>query len=194
VEIAAALVADLALLSEALDEPEADVVESLRSLVADVRSSVGSYLGLTLTVTGSEPPLTITALEDDADPADVAASIRVPLDVGGADIQISLVLYATTPGAFVDLAADLSWLTGRDLGDFALDRHVIGPDKLDGADGLGAASVINQAIGVLIGRGHTPSQARRELNSRATAAGTERHIAAAEILRAPGDLDLAGEV
>lgn len=43
-------------------------------------------------------------------------------------------------------------------------------------------SVINQAIGVLIGRGHTPAQARRELDTQADRGGTDRHTAARFIL------------
>ena len=96
---------------------------------------------------------------------------------------IGLILYAGTPGAFTDLAADLAWLSGRDLSDFALDQHLT---DLDGHDGLAALSLINQAIGALIANGHTPEQADRELNDRAGRAGVDRRVAATHILAGAG--------
>jgi hypothetical protein len=71
----------------------------------------------------------------------------------------ALILYAQRRGAFIDLAADLSWLTGRDPSEFVLDHHFTLPNHLDAPEGLTVASVINQAIGVLIAHGRTPEQA-----------------------------------
>ncbi|MGP0080891.1 hypothetical protein [Mycobacterium sp.] len=198
-EIGAALAADLGILTAALDEPGADVLHSLQQLGVDAQAAVSTYLGLSLTVDGSDPPFTLTNLEDGA-ADDVRTSLRLTLPgVGGdrASPSVALTLYAGTPGTFVDLTADLAWLTGRPPSDFVLDQHLSVPDGSDTGIYLRAASVINQAIGVLIGRGHTPGQAHRELDIRADSAGTDRHTTAQFILDTltaedPADAERAG--
>jgi hypothetical protein len=191
VEINAALAADLAILSGALDDPDADLLETLRHLAAAARCAVPSYLGLMVTVTGSDPPIAFRALEHAAEGPDLRTSLVLTSpDVGadGAGPRVSVVLFAGVPGAFVDLAADLSWTTGRRLADVVLDQHQpIHAGARDGATlhdgaGLAAASAIDQAIGVLIGRGYTDERARRELETRAAYAGTDPHRAAELIL------------
>jgi hypothetical protein len=183
-KIGAALAADLDILTEALDEPGTDVLHSLHQLGVDAQAAVPTYLGLSMTVDGSDPPFTFTTLEDGA-ADDVRTSVRLTLpgDGGGrASPSVALTLYAETPGTFVDLAADLAWLTGRPPSDFALDQHLSVPAGSDAGTYLRAASVINQAIGVLIGRGYTPGQAHSKLDTQADGAGTERHTAAQFIL------------
>ncbi len=199
-EIGAALAADLGILTAALDEPGADVLHSLQQLGVDAQAAVPTFLGLSVTVDGSDPPFTFTNLEDGA-ADDVRTSVRLTLPgVGGdrASPSVALTLYAGTPGTFVDLTADLAWLTGRPLSDFVLDQHLSVPDRSDTGICLRAASVINQAIGVLIGRGHMPGQAHRELDIRADSAGTDRHTTAQFILDTltaedPADAERAGQ-
>ena len=184
-EITAALAADLAILSEALDETDADITDALRQLVVDVRLAVRSYLGLTVTSDGATPHLSLTAMEDHAHPDDVVSSLMMPLSDGSIDgtgLPLAVILYAATPGAFVDLAADLCWLTGRLLTDFALDQHLILPAASDSDGAVRAASLVNQAIGVLLGLGYTPEQAVIEIDTRAAAAGHSRTDAANVIL------------
>ena len=185
-EITAALAADLATLSEALDETDADITEALCQLVADVRLAVRSYLGLTVTSGDAMFPLTLTAMEDSAHPDDVVSSLMMPLSdesVDGARLRLAVILYAARPGAFVDLAADLGWLTGRRLSEFALDQHLSGPAQPAG--GVRSASLMNQAIGVLLGRGYTLEQAELEIDARAAAAGHSRSEAAGVVLGSP---------
>uniref|UniRef100_UPI00389B1BE0 hypothetical protein n=1 Tax=Mycobacterium sp. HUMS_1102779 TaxID=3383487 RepID=UPI00389B1BE0 len=139
-----------------------------------------------VTVEGSDPPFTFSTLEDGG-AGDVRTSLRLTLPGvgvgdGRAAPRVALTLYAGTPGAFVDLAADLAWLTGRLPSEFALDQHLSVPDGSDFRTYLRAASVVNQAIGVLIGRGYTPRQAHRELEIRAHGARADRHSAAQFIL------------
>jgi len=120
----------------------------------------------------------------------VGASLLVPdlrlspsLGPGEAPLtadRVTLVLYAGRAGAFVDLAADLALLTGTDLGDVVLDRHLTPPPN--GGPVLERESIINQAIGVLIGRGRTPQQAWAHLDTRATLDGTNRWTASARLL------------
>jgi hypothetical protein len=97
----------------------------------------------------------------------------------------ALILYAQRRGAFIDLAADLSWLIGRDPSEFVLDHHFTLPNHLDAPEGLTVASVINQAIGVLIAHGRTPEQAHRELGARAARGGLDRRNIASRILTNP---------
>lgn len=184
-DITAALAADLAILTEALDGSRADLAEALRQLTADVRLAVPSYVGLTVAASAGGAPLNLTALEPFADPADAVTSLLMPLSDDGADGRsgpLVAILYAGRPGAFVDLAADLSWLTGRPLTDFEIDGHLPVPAPDASGSVVRSASLINQAIGVLIGRGYTPEDADREIDARATAAGHTRVEAADTIL------------
>lgn len=183
-KISAALAADLGILTAALDEPAEDVLHSVHRLGVDAQAAVPSLLGLSVTAAGSDPPFTFTIFEEDA--ADgVGASLSLTLPGDGeawASPSVVLILYARTPGTFVDLAADLAWLTGRPPSDFALDQHLGAPAGSDAGTSLRAASVINQAIGVLIGRGYTPRQARSKLDTHADGAGTDRYATAQFIL------------
>jgi hypothetical protein len=183
-KIGAALAADLGILTATLDEPGADVLHTLHQLGVDAQAAVPSYLGLSVTANGSDPPFTFTTVEDGA-ADDVRTSLRLTLPGvgdGRASPSVALTLYAGTPGTFVDLTADLAWLTGRPPGDFVLDQHLSSPARPDTGTYLRTTSVINQAIGVLIGRGHTPEQAHRELDTQADGGGTDRHTPAQFIL------------
>jgi hypothetical protein len=89
------------------------------------------------------------------------------------------------PGAFVDLATDLSWLTGDGLnrgpGGFVLDEDLT-PHDPAAPSGLKALSIIEQAIGLLIGRGNTPEQALQHLDLLAADTRVDRLAAAGAIL------------
>lgn len=187
-EISAALAADLGLLTDALNDPEIDIVAVLRLMARDLKSAVDSYAGLSLSVVTGEQLMSFTAMERGSGPATVISSMQLPLAVllgsEGAG-NGTLILYAERAGAFVDLAADLAWLTGHELGHFTLDQHLHVPPDGGAGRGLREASAINQAIGVLIGRGFTPEDAARELASRAAAAGTTRFAIAETLLAAP---------
>ena len=199
-EIGAALAADLGILTAALDEPGADVLHSLHQLGINAQAAVPTYLGLSITVDSSDPPFTFTTLEDGA-AGDVRTSLQLILPGvrdGRASPAVTLTLYAGTPGTFVDLTADLAWLTGRPPSDFVLDQHLNVSAGSDTGTHLRTASVINQAIGVLIGRGYTLRQAHRELDAQADGAGIDRHTTAQLILDTltaedPGDAEHADQ-
>lgn len=183
--ITAALAADLRLLTAALDETDTDIAATLHQLAADTIAGVPSYLGLSVVVSGNDPLFTSTVLLDGVDPADVRTSLQLRLPGLGdsrSPSSVAIILYAGTPGTFVDLAADLAWLSARPLADFILDQHLAITTKSITAGQLRAASTINQAIGILIGRGHTPQQASRELDTQADHARTDRLSAAHHIL------------
>lgn len=99
-KIGAALAADLGILTAALDEPGADVLHSLHQLRADAQAAVPTYLGLSVTVDGSDPLFTFTIVEDGA-ADDVRTSLRLTLpgvSDGRASPSVALTLYAGTPG------------------------------------------------------------------------------------------------
>jgi hypothetical protein len=192
VEFTTAVTADRASLTETLDDPDAVIADTLRQLAAQARLAVRSYLGLSVVITVSGQQINLTALDERSRPGDILASLLLPLPLARPDGDrgeplIALILYAARPGAFIDLAADLSWLTQRDLSEFALDEHLTPARDPDQASGLDAVSVINQAIGMLIARGHLPQDAERELAARATRARVDRHTAAGRILANLGD-------
>ncbi|HEY5334807.1 MAG TPA: hypothetical protein VIJ71_02160, partial [Mycobacteriales bacterium] len=119
----------------------------------------------------------------------IRTSLMVPLTTAATDASttsasVALILYAGSPGAFVDLAADLAWITGRAPADFRLDEHRGLPAGHTNRNPLAAMSDINQALGVLIGRGSTPEQAERSLYARAATAGIDLLGAATLILAA----------
>lgn len=179
----------LAVLTETLDGPGIDIAEFLRGLATGARVAVHSYLGLSVAITTNGSPLDFAVLEDGVRPADIRSSLMVPLSaVIGAGVSaepvITLILYAGTPGAFIDLAADLAWLTAHPVGAFPLDEHRMLRQLPDRITSLSASITINQALGVLIGRGATPEQADVELDGRAAGAGVDRHVAASLILAA----------
>jgi hypothetical protein len=190
-EINAALAAELAVLTEALDDLGADVAENLLRLATDARAAVASYRGLMVVIDSADPPIAFTAFDDGADTGDIRTSLMLAAATVSHDAlpRVSLILFAAVPGAFVDLAADLTWMTGHPLTSVILDQHL--PVRVDdhAGDTLQKASVINQALGVLIGRGYTPEQADLQLAARADDADTDRHQAATLLLGSIADLE-----
>jgi hypothetical protein len=181
VDLTAALTADLAALSRALDEPDVDLETLLQAVTADLEKAVDSYLGLAMTIALNGHELTLTTYNRAQ--AQITSSLLLPLGaVSGAQAGSNLVLYAATPGAFVDLAADLNFALGLDPSAVVLDHHLTAPTGTDGIDGLQPWIDINRAVGVLIGRGHTPESAQAELHHLAMMHSDNLHHAAAIIL------------
>lgn len=187
----AAWAAELAVLTEALDDPGADVAGTLLRLATEARAAVACFRGLMVLIPGANPPIAFTAFEDGAETGDIRTSLvlAAPTVVQDSVPRVSLVLFAAVPGAFVDLAADLTWMRGHPLTSVVLDQHL--PVRVDdhAGDTLQKASVIYQALGVLIGRGCTPEQADLELAARAVDADTDRHQAATLLLASITDLE-----
>lgn len=180
------LAGDLRLLSEVLDGDHPDIGASLSSLASAATLAAPSYLGLSVLVTNpGDAPLRVTTLQDGDDRGPLETSLRFALSGDAASSDgprgIELTIYATQPGAFVDLAADLAWLTGRPHQDFGLDDDLVGPQ--DGTHiSLTAWSTVNQARGLLMGGGLTVGEADAELDARARSEGTSRHRASADLL------------
>lgn len=184
-KITAAMVTSLDILTAALDEPGADIAHSLHQLNIEAAATVPTYLGLSVIVSHNVPRFICTTLTDGVLAGDICTSLQVLLPTTGAGqhpAPVAVILYARAPGAFVDLAADLAWLTGRPPADFTLDQNLAIPAGSNTTAQLHAASDINQAIGVLIGRGYTLRQADWELDIQAANSKTGRHAAARLIL------------
>ncbi len=183
-ELSAALARDLTLLSDAIDEnaadgTRADLLTSLTRTVQAARAAVVSYVGLTVTTGSDDTDLRFTVLHDGAAPSDVHASLLVPFRaVSDAGPSPAVIFFASTPGAFVDLAADIAWLTGREPVELVLDEHLKVPDDPDSAGTVAARSAVDQAVGVLLARGRTPEQARAYLERRAANDGGDLERAA----------------
>lgn len=183
--ITAATVAALTLLTEALDDAEADIGHSLQLVALSAAAAVPSYRGLSIDVAQSNPPLHILAMADGADTGDARTSLHFTMTGPGEPGSlptVSIILFAGSQGAFVDLAADLAWLTARPPTEFVLDQHRTAAARSTFEGQLREASAINQAIGVLIGRGRTPQQANAELSTTAANRSMDRHTAARRIL------------
>lgn len=175
----------LAALTEALDQPGADIAADLDRLIADAAAAVPSYRGLSIVVSQTEPPFTITVLATGTQPGNIGTSLHFTLsatDDGPGHFPVDLIFYGGSPGTFVDLAADIAWLTGQPLSGFTLDEHRTIPAVPDVATQLETASEINQAIGVLIGRGATSQEAALRLHEIADDNDTDRQGAARIVL------------
>jgi hypothetical protein len=177
--------ADLALLTDVLDSSSSDLAATLAGLVAATTASVPSLVGLAVHVGGPEASVEITTLDENAR-ARIRTTLRFPLlDGSGHDAPIgALLVYASQRGALVDLAADLTWLTGRPLSDARLDEDLDARRAQPAESSLALQSTVNQAVGVLIGGGLTEQEARLGLDARAFVLGVEMHVVAAAILAA----------
>jgi hypothetical protein len=184
VDLSAALAADLTALTDILDDPQTDLETQLRSFVDDVRSAVRSYLGLSMTTIVDGHHVTLDLVEGFVDSAGIATSLLLPLPaISAAEPGGALLLYAANAGAFVDLAADLAWALGLDPAALILDEHLTAPAGVSALSGLAELSITNQAIGVLIDRGHTPQTARDELHRHASNEGCPLHTSAEHLMR-----------
>jgi hypothetical protein len=183
-DLSAALAADLTALSEAL-HGDVDLETTLRHFAATAALAVPSYLGMTMTVIVDGHRVSFTEPERPGGQRPVATSVMIPLsDIAGSEAGSSLVLYAAAPGAFVDLAADLTYAlqVGPDV--LALDAQRTPAVDESGLNGLADLTQINQALGILIGVGHTLDGARSELQRLAHRAQSTLRVAAQELIHA----------
>ena len=130
--------------------------------------------------------VTLTAMEPSSVQSEITTSLHLTL--GGyplLDPSTEITFFAATPGAFVDLGADLTFALGAAAGP-RLDQDLPTP-VWTGVTGISEMSEINVAIGILIGHDHTPETARREFHRIAKAAAITAAQAAARVRANPGD-------
>jgi len=194
VDITPALRTDLAALSDGLNVASGDVEGTLHRLGADVRSAVESFLGLSMTVRTSVGSFRLTAREMSVQRREIVSSLLIPVPLhAGHNGGSELILYAGRIGAFVDMAADLSWSVGAGLSRFVLDQHRDFDFEAD-ESGLTELSTINQAVGVLVRGGLTLGDAHTELSKRARLGHRELHLVAQDIVTVLSRLDPDGYV
>ena len=142
-ELSDAVAADLAALSDALDDPDADLAELVQRLGDRCAIAVGSYLGFSISLVIDEVAVSVTVLEEFLDPSEIVTSVMFSLRALGDHAPVGeVVLYAGVPGAFVDLAADLSYALNAGRDTVRLDQHLTPPDPglgVVGLDGLVSA-------------------------------------------------------
>ena len=213
-DLPAALLAHLKDLTASVGQDDQDLDDALTALTAALNSTAATYCGLRLTIVENQWLITLTAFTDghDANGHDVpvGTSLRLPLALvsPAVDHGSRVVFFAVTPGAFIDLAADLSYVLGgipvsqasppadgddhRDHGGAGLDGHRRAieldldlplPSRVSGLTGLAELTVLNRAIGMLVAQGNDIEQAHQLLRRDAAAAGVEPHVYAARILR-----------
>jgi hypothetical protein len=168
------LFSDLAVPDPVTGEP-VDLDASLAALTASVKRAVPSYRGLGLILVIDEQPIMVTSAER-GNTSEIATSLSLSLawvPLLGPDSQITF--YASVPGTFVDLAADLA----HALGSISLRLDGDIPSALvSDLTGVRRLSTINEAVGVLIGHGHTTDGAQRELRHMADTVRISIHQAA----------------
>ena len=156
-------------------------------------------------------PVSVTAFLNSEYAESITTSLRLPFAAFGSDFDpdSGVVFYAATPGAFVDLAADLGCALdtptttpdacGSPAGDtdgysqnaghrnghqvIAVDANLPLTVVESGLTGLEELSTINQAVGFLMDQGHHSEQAHATLRGGAASAGVEPHIFAARLMR-----------
>lgn len=178
------LSADLSTLTDALQQPGVDLQASVQSLAASLRASIDSYLGLTVLLAREGVPICFDLMDDYPPDGQAATSLMLALGAfAEVEAATEIVFYATTPGAFVDLDADLSHELGVKAGAVVLDEHRT-PAMTTGMAGLLDWSGLNQAVGILIEQGSPAATARSELDARAAGAGLSPPLAARELIEA----------
>ena len=215
--LTAHLVALVDELTSQLGEDVEHVREPLEALVGDLKSAIDSFVGVQLIIITDGRPVRLSLFDpaDGAGSKPIGTSLRIPLNVlapadspidadSSADADRStdgdstITFYAATPGAFVDLAADLEYAldrpkhqrfgsdppqVGPDDHRVSVDRHLVPVSVVSGLFGLAELSVISMAVGALIDRGHRPEDAPAELRRRADAEGVSSHTYAAGYLQ-----------
>ena len=128
------LLRDLMQLSSCLELDDDALSGPLVSLVEGLQAAVPSYRALHLTIVDIGHPVSLTAFVPPHDVGSITTSLRVGFAAlgPGFDGESSVVFYAATPGAFVDLAADFGYAL-----DTPIDTAGIPAGSTNGTDGAG---------------------------------------------------------
>ncbi|GAA3612909.1 hypothetical protein [Microlunatus ginsengisoli] len=195
-------------LAEAFDDDGPPVAGALAGLDAGLAAAVTSYRGLQITLAEHDPPVVVSVFSHSRDQPDsggrdgLVTSLRLPLTLLDPTFQTGsrIVFYAATRGAFVDLAADISYALTPSAGHPATNpavtergrpapQHQVSVDAdppptcpTTGITGLAEQATINHAVGVLTDRGHHPDDVDQTLRRQAAAPGLTPHAFAVRLL------------
>ncbi|MDV7133474.1 ANTAR domain-containing protein [Williamsia muralis] len=166
------LVAALASLTAGLDDPTVDLHQRLAELVAALTESIDSLVSVALTVVVDHRPFSVAVPVRKG--VEAITSVSIPLRrQSGPDTESRLVLLAGTPGAFVDLVADVSLAMNSDPATIDVDTQLPPAVPFENDPGVAMQrdledrSAIDQALGVLLARGATMQAASTHLSQRA---------------------------
>ena len=103
------LLAHLQDLTASIGQDDQELDDPIAALTTALRSTAASYCGFQLTIVNNQWPVALTAFSDGHD-VPVGTSLHLPLVLvsKAVDQESRVVFFAVTPGAFTDLAADLS--------------------------------------------------------------------------------------
>jgi hypothetical protein len=163
------------------DPDRADALAAaLSGLCIDVGVTVPSWVSVSIVLASSTDADMEVAIVAPSRRGRVLSSLAVPLSE--LDPGDQLVVRAGGAGAFLLLAEDLASRLGGDR-EIVVDRHLDLPGSGEAAAGMFAGlGVVDQAIGVLLDRGLSPREARRDLERRARASGLSVAAAARSLL------------
>jgi len=138
----------------------------------DLRQAVPSALGATISF-DLDPPKgvmrEINLVERTLDPVEIVAGLCIPLILPQQSLGGSVLFYACELGAFDDIVEDLLTLLDTEPGlvdqSPALPESPVSPSVVNVED----FSVVNDALGVLINRGDSLTEARADLQAAAQA-------------------------
>lgn len=148
---------------------------TLEMLQRDLRSSVSTALGASITVPGIQvrgAALPLNLVSQTVEPHQIAAGLGLALDRFCTTAAGVITFYASAPGAFVQLAADFASVLQLSPDDLDQNPPLPVTPLHSDISGLQDLTMINQAVGILMGRGRTLHQARVELGHRAEKSST----------------------
>ena len=162
-----------------VDHDESFVAGPLSVLTAHLTEAIASYLGLQVLMSQVGHPFRLTSFLRTGPSHPVETSVEIPLTAIGLPVHSGrITIYAHQPGAFVDLAADLTYALGLDHRMIVVDDDPDDVESASGIDGLGEISIINRALGVMIARGSSPDEALATLQREAERHGVTVYIQA----------------
>lgn len=175
-------------LTAALDERSTtqELSGSLHTLTDDAARAVRSFLGVSITVTLDGQDVTLTSTSEMLEPADIRSTLRVPLSAIDPQLVGTVVFYAGRTDALVALADELRAMVPAPSQDEVLLDAAADPltsaEIVSGVTGAQDLAAVNRAIGLLIGRGHPPDDARAELERLARIQGDQVAVVARQLL------------
>ena len=166
------------------------MIAQVDRLSREVIAAIPSCVAVSMTVTrlGIDVVITLPLVGADPMPRATEALSSLALSLPAAGVRCVLVLQASTPGAFVLLADDLVALLGSGRQPPELDAHRAPLTASTGpalAGSLAELSLLDRALGVLIGQGWSPEAAEAELHRRSTVAGLRVAAVAERLLASP---------